>query len=242
MLTAIAHSGEGFVRCALPRPMDIDLDVLNWAGLNGQTLTMACTDPDGMTLLRPAKDSGRSEPLGVATWSNAFPGQEGRCQVSLVEDRVSVQVQVTMADGSAPSGVNITTMAATATTDAQGRATLSLWPGAANEVMAFHMAQDSDFATPPVVYSASVEVWPEAGQVVSLALPGEPDEPRMASVDEIDIDKMLDDVDAQLDEHDEYLHRALENPRLSVAARAQLNAWLDRSARDGDRMYEVLGR
>lgn len=242
MLSAIAHSGEGFVRCALPRPMDIDLDVLNWAGLQGRTLTMACTDPDGMTLLRSSTESGRSEPLGIATWSNAFPGQEGRCQVTLTEDRVPVEVRVTLADGSAPGGVTLTTMAATATTDAQGRATLALWPGSANEVTAFHLSRNSEIGRPPVVHSASTEVWPEAGQVVSLALAAEPDETLATSMEDIDIDNMLDEVDAQLDEHDQYVRRALENSRLSVAAREQLNAWLDRSARNGDRIYEALGR
>ncbi|MFK7928662.1 MAG: hypothetical protein AB8H79_10780, partial [Myxococcota bacterium] len=101
MLAAIAHSGEGFVRCSLPEGMTPDLDILNWAGLSGTTLTMATEEPSGSIALMhgdvpappqlegdvqgaAALERARLDremwaeeyqrPLGIAEWTGAGPG------------------------------------------------------------------------------------------------------------------------------------------------------------------------
>lgn len=239
MFAAIRHSGEGFVRCTLPAGLQVELAGLNWAGQDGDQLTMAAEQPEGTV---PLTQMGTSErrfptPVALARWSDAFPGQEGRCEILLSDDQFDVDIVARLPNGEPAAGARVMGTLGSEETNDEGRARVSVWPGSVQLSVHLDDAEQGNFIG---FHSAEVRAAQTITVELEPVLPASPDT-ILTEFDGEAPDEMLARIaEQQADRHDDPIRAALRDPTLSDGARSQLEAWLDRSASSLDETYELV--
>lgn len=254
------HGGFGLVRCELPPGTEVAVDQLGHASLHEGTLSFAVASDEGLRMLpRPApgpppQDPGPDAPDAVlaevinayetwraaqipeiaVAWSGATAGEEAACTLRSVQDRVTVTIAVETEDGSPAARALIGTTGALAEADEHGLAEMALIR-APQTLKVVGRTGPSDLV-------ARRRLDPVEGQRVVVQLPS-----ATQSDDDV-LGRRSDEIENDAEDVLRKLARAHQAPRLSAAARSQLQAWieaeyerLDIERAEIDRMYESWG-
>ncbi|HHO50849.1 MAG TPA: hypothetical protein ENK18_08210 [Deltaproteobacteria bacterium] len=124
------YSGEGLIRCVVGDLLpDGPVQGLSRGYVEDGLLTGTVPEPEGDARMRSLDDLANDEPRAIVRWIDAWPGEEGRCDV-LVPELVTVEGWVVHEDGSpVVSGEVGNAVDGTWPISAEGRFEIECWLG-----------------------------------------------------------------------------------------------------------------